>query len=76
MKVVCYPYDGAAEKKHGRKKATDARFEILIGSSWEDSLFTWFPAAWMPLVVGGSFVTECFSFLPVQQTLTGFEPKS
>ena len=52
VKVVCLPYDGAAEKKHGRIKATDASFETMIGpSSWVDSLFIWFPAAWMPLVV-------------------------
>ena len=52
VKVVCLPFDGAAEQKHGRKKATDARFETMIGPiSWVDSLFIWFPAAWMPLVV-------------------------
>ena len=44
-------YDGAAEQRHGRKKDTDASFETMIGlSSWVDSLFIWFPAAWMPLV--------------------------
>ena len=43
---------GAAAQKHGRAKATDARFETMIGrSSWIDSLFVWFPAAWMPLVI-------------------------
>jgi len=43
---------GAAAQKHGRRKAVDARFETMIGrSSWVDSLFVWFPAAWMPLVV-------------------------
>ena len=52
VKVVCLPFDGAAEQKHGRKKDTDASFESMIGlSSWVDSLFIWFPAAWMPLVV-------------------------
>ena len=52
VKVVCLPFDGAAEQKHGRKKATDARFETMIGPiSWVDSQFIWFPAAWMPLVV-------------------------
>ena len=52
VKVVCLPFDGAAAQKHGRKKATDARFETMIGpSSWVDSLFVWFPAAWMPLVI-------------------------
>ena len=46
------PFDGVAAQKHGRKKATDARFETMIGPiSWVDSLFVWFPAAWMPLVV-------------------------
>ena len=52
VKVVCLPFDGAAEQKHARKKITDARFETMIGPiSWVDSLFIWFPAAWMPLVV-------------------------
>ena len=31
VKVVCLPFDGAAAQKHGRKKATDARFETMIG---------------------------------------------
>ena len=36
---------------HGREKATDARFETMIGpSSWVDSLFVWFPAAWMLVI--------------------------
>ena len=52
VKVVCLPYDGTAEQKHGRKKASDASFETMVGmSSWVGSLFIWFPAAWMPLVV-------------------------
>ena len=52
VKIVCLPFDGAAAQKHGRKKATDARFETMIGpSSWMDSLLVWFPAAWMPLIV-------------------------
>ena len=52
VKVVCLPFDGVAAQKHGRKKATDASFETMIGPiSWVDSLFVWFPAAWMPLVV-------------------------
>ena len=52
VKVVCFPYDGAAEQRHGRKKDTDASFESMVGlSSWVNSLFIWFPAAWMPLVV-------------------------
>ena len=42
VKVVCLPFNGA----------DDARFETMIGPiSWVDSLFIWFPAAWMPLVV-------------------------
>ena len=46
MKVVCLPYDGTAEQKHGRKKASDLSFESMVGmSSWVDSLFIWFPAA-------------------------------
>ena len=52
VKVVCLPFDGAAAQKHGRRKPTDARFETMLGgSSWVDSLFVWFPASWMPLVV-------------------------
>ena len=51
-KVVCLPFDGAAARKHGRRNPTDARFETMLGgSSWVDSLFVWFPASWMPLVV-------------------------
>ena len=35
VKVVCLPFDGAADQKHGRRKAIDARFETMIGrSSW------------------------------------------
>ena len=38
VKVVCLPFDGAAAQKHGRRKATDARFETMIGrNSWVDS---------------------------------------
>ena len=52
VKVVCLPFDGAAAQKHGCEKATDARFE---SDDWTyqlvDSLFVWFSAAWMPLVV-------------------------
>ena len=52
VKVVCLPFDGAAAQKHGRRNPTDARFETMLGgSSWVDSLFVWFPASWMPLVV-------------------------
>ena len=52
VKVVCLPFDGAAAQKHGRRKPTDARFETMLGgSSSVDSLFVWFPASWMPLVV-------------------------
>ena len=52
VKVVCLAFDRAAAQKHGRKKATDARFETMIRlSSWVDSLFVWFPAAWMPFVI-------------------------
>ena len=52
VKVVCLPFDGAAAQKHGRRKATDARFETMLRrSSWVDSLFVLFPASWMPLVV-------------------------
>ena len=38
--------------QHERKCASDAFFESMVGtSSWVDTLFVWFPAAWMPLVV-------------------------
>ena len=38
VKIVCLPFHRAAEQKHGRKKATDARFETMIGPiSWVDS---------------------------------------
>ena len=34
------------------KVGLDAYFESMIGTnSWVDSMFVWFPAAWMPLVV-------------------------
>ena len=60
VKVVCLPFDGAAAQKHGRRKATHARFETMIGrSSWVDSLFVWFPAAWMPLVIDALREKSC-----------------
>ena len=41
VKVVCLPFDRAAAQKHGRAKATDARFETMIGSSsWGNGLTT------------------------------------
>ena len=33
VKVVCLAFDRAAAQKHGRKKATDARFETMIRPS-------------------------------------------
>ena len=51
-KVVCLPFDSAAARQHGQRNPTDARFKTMLGgSSWVDSLFVWFPASWMPLVV-------------------------
>ena len=68
VKVVCLPFDGAAEQKHGRKKATDARFETMIGPiSWVDSLFIWFPAAWMPLVVDAIREKSCMHIETTRQ---------
>ena len=68
VKVVCLPFDGAAAQKHGRRKATDARFETMIGSSsWVDSLFVWFPAAWMPLVIDALREKSCMYTQSVSQ---------
>ena len=70
VKVVCLPFDGAAAQKHGRRKPTDARFETMLGrSSWVDSLFVWFPAAWMPLVVD-AIREKSFAYNQVVSQLT------
>ena len=54
------PFDGAAAQRHGRRKPTDASFETMLGrSSWVDSLFVWFPASWMPLVVDAIREKSC-----------------
>ena len=51
-RATACPANQAAAQKHSRRKPTDARFETMLGrSSWVDSLFVWFPASWMPLVV-------------------------
>ena len=56
MKVRCLSYDRRVGDRHHRrhKEATHkpANFEELLGTkSWVNSLYVWFPAAWMPLVV-------------------------
>ena len=54
------PFNGAAAQKHGRRKATDARFETMIKrSSWVDSPFFWFPAARMPLIIDALREKSC-----------------
>ena len=65
---VCLPFDGAAAQKHGRKKATDT----MIGrSSWVDSLFVWFPAAWMPLLID-TLRESCMCTQSVNKTATTY----
>ena len=45
-------YDKKARREHEKKSAPSTSFEAMVGrSSWADTLFVWFPAAWMPLVV-------------------------
>ena len=41
--------------QHQRKCASDVFFQTMTGtSSSVGTLFVWFPAAWMPLVVGSN----------------------
>ena len=50
--VLCLSYDKKARREHEKKSAPSTSFEAMVGrSSWADTLFVWFPAAWMPLVV-------------------------
>ena len=52
VKILCLPYEGRAQQRHGRRHASVLCFETLFGAScWVDSMFVWFPAAWMRLVV-------------------------
>ena len=52
VKILCLPYDGRAQQRHERRHESVLCFETLFGAScWVDSMFVWFPAAWMPLVV-------------------------
>ena len=52
VKILCLPYDGRAQQRHERRHESVLCFETLFGAGcWVDSMFVWFPAAWMPLVV-------------------------
>lgn len=43
---------GRVQERYERKHGSVLCFETLLGaSSWVDSMFVWFAAAWMPLVV-------------------------
>ena len=45
VKILCLPFEGRAQQ-------TKTRFSLYFETScWVDSMFVWFPAAWMPLVV-------------------------
>ena len=46
------PYEGKVQERYDRRLDTVLCTETLLGaSSWVDSMYVWFPAAWMPLVV-------------------------
>ena len=52
VKVLCFSYDKKARKEHEKKKNSQTTFEGTVElGSWADTLFVWFPASWMPLVV-------------------------
>ena len=52
VKILCLPYEGKVQERHDRRPETVVSTETLLGtSSWVDSMYVWFPAAWMPLVV-------------------------
>ena len=52
VKILCLPYEGRVQERHDRRLDTAITTETLLGtSSWVDSMYVWFPAAWMPLVV-------------------------
>ena len=52
VKILCLPYEGRVQERHDRRLDTAITTETLLGtSSWVDSMYVWFAAAWMPLVV-------------------------
>lgn len=52
VKVICLAFDRKAFNDHEKKKSSATSHESLLGgSSWANTLFVWFPAAWMPLLV-------------------------
>lgn len=52
VKVLCLSFDRKARLHHEKKRSSDSSYETMLGSSsWAHTLFVWFPAAWMPLVV-------------------------
>ena len=52
VKIFCLPYEGKVQERYDRRLDTVLCTETLLGaSSWVDSMYVWFPAAWMPLVV-------------------------
>ena len=51
-KVICLSFDTKARLDHEKKKSSATSHETMLGSSsWANTLYVWFPAAWMPLVV-------------------------
>ena len=51
-KVICLSFDTKARPDHEKKKSSATSHETMLGSSsWANTLYVWFPAAWMPLVV-------------------------
>ena len=48
VKILCLPFEGKVQERHGRRLDTVICFETFLGaSSWVDSMFVRFPAAWM-----------------------------
>ena len=51
-RMTCLPFEGRVQERYERRHDSVLCFETLFGAScWVDSMFVWFPAAWMPLVV-------------------------
>ena len=52
VKILCLPYKRKVQERYDRRSDCVVSTETLLGvSSWVDSMYVWFPAAWMPLVV-------------------------
>ena len=49
VKILSLPYEGRVQERHDRRLDTVLCFETLLGAL--DSMYVWFPAAWVPLVV-------------------------